>query len=267
MYLTEDSDLKLAHGTGKTAPRLVRDLLSYDARKLHPSGRNVLTDPAPQYQTEEAVPEVVVEGSCRHKYMKKPDQSNLPRPETKPNKSTVYKVASFCQECRCHLLLIVDHSSGNGERPCPSSQYPLHHFLYVPQGSSGRRKSVDLPQGERWTDQQRFRCSSPSCPVTVTIQTRPPRLTPEWERLLTDEALVRERADAVMKMATERFEGIAYPLPINVLMNLRTYIANALRYPEVKKIASLNKKFVTNFGDYGQPCRELLEYLGFTYDV
>lgn len=85
--------------------------------------------------------------------------------------------------------------------------------------------------------------------------------------MLTDETVVKERAEAVMKLAPDRFEGIAPPLPINVLLNLRSYLSNALRNPEVKKIASLNKKFVTCFGDYGQPCRDLLEYLGFTYDV
>lgn len=253
--------------SGKTAPRLIQDLLSYDPRKLHFSGRNVLTDPAPHYQNDGQLPMVVVTGSCRHKYMTKQDQSHLPRFDSKPDKSTLCRVASFCQECRCHMLLMVDFRSGSGEQPCPNPQYPLHHFVHVPQSSSCRRKSADLPKGERWTDQQRFECSSPCCPAAVTVRIRPPRITPEWETLLTDAARIKERADIVMKMAPERFEGIAHPLPINVLMNLRSYLNNALRNPGAKKIASLNKKFVTSFGDYGQPCRELLEYLGFTYDV
>lgn len=252
---------------GKTAPRLIQDLLSYDPRCLPPSGRNILTDPAPQFHKDVVLPALVGKGSCRHKYMTKLDQSQLPAPDRKPERSNSYKVASFCYECRCHLLMIVEFQNGNGERPCPNSQYPLHHFIHHPQSSSRRQNSVDTHRGDRWVDQQRFECSSPYCPAVVTVRIRPPRITAQWKTLLTDEQLVRERAEAVMKLAPDRFEGIAPPLPINVLLNLRSYISNALRNPEVKKIASLNKKFVTCFGDFGQPCRDLLEFLGFTYNV
>lgn len=252
---------------GKTAPRLVQDLLSYDPRRSLPSGWNILTDPAPQFHRDVLLPALVAKGSCRHKYMTKLDQSQLPTPDRNPERSTSYKVASFCHECRCHLLLIVEFQNGNGERPCPNSQYPLHHFIHHPQSSSRRRSSVDGRKSDRWVDQQRFECSSPCCPAVLTIRISPPRITAEWETLLTDEKLVRERAEAVMKLAPDRFEGIAPPLPINVLLNLRSYLNNALRNPEVKKIASLNKKFVTCFGDFGQPCRDLLEYLEFKYDV
>lgn len=252
---------------GKTAPRLIQDLLSYDPRMLLPSGRNILTDPAPQFHHDAVLPAALVKGSCRHKYMTKLDQSQLPTLDRKIDRSTSCKVASFCQECRCHLLLILDLQQGYGEKPCPNSQYPLHHFIYLPQSSSRRRSSVDLAKGDRWVDQQQFECSSPYCPAVVTIRISPPRITAEWKTLLTDENVVKERAEVVMKLAPDRFEGIAPPLPINVLLNLRSYLNNALRSPEVKKIASLNKKFVTCFGDYGQPCRDLLEYLGFTYDV
>ena len=199
--------------------------------------------------------------------MTKLEQSQLPKPDHKPDRSTSYKVASFCQECRCHLLLIVDFQNGIGERPCPNSQYPLHHFIHHHQSSTRQRSTVGISKDDRWVDQQLFECSSPYCPAVVTIRISSPRITADWEKLLTDEILVKERAEAVMKLAPDRFEGIAAPLPINVLLNLRSYLNNALRSPEVKKIASLNKKFVTCFGDYGQPCRDLLEYLGFTYEV
>jgi ubiquitin carboxyl-terminal hydrolase 25/28 len=252
---------------GKTAPRLIQDLLSYDPRRAVLFGQNILTDPAPQYHQDVMLPTLVAKGSCRHKYMTKLDQSQLPAPDRKPERATSYKVASFCHECRCHLLLIVDFKTGSGEQPCPNSQYPLHHFIHHPQSSSRQESSVNGRKGDRWVDQQRFECSSPDCPAVLTIRICAPRITAEWETLLTDEKLVKERAEAVMKLAPDRFEGIAPPLPINVLLNLRSYLNNALRNPEVKKIASLNKKFVTCFGDFGQPCRDLLEYLGFEYDV
>ncbi len=199
--------------------------------------------------------------------MTKYDQSHVPPPGSKHDNSTQHKVASYCQECRCHLLLIVDFQSDHGEQSCPNPQYPLHHFVHVPESSSCRPASADPGHNERWVDQQIFECSSPCCPVTITVRISPPRITKNWTNLLTDVRLVRERAEAVMKMAPDRFEGIAAPLPITVLLNLRSYINNALRNPEPKKIATLNKKFATSFGDYGQPCRDLLEYLGFKYDV
>lgn len=266
--LSSDSRfLTLVSLPGKTAPRLIQDLLAYNPSNLPSSGWNILTDPAPHFHRNAALPTLVARGSCRHQFMIKPDQSLFTSPGSESDGSTSYKVASFCQACRCHMLLIVDIVGDDGKRPCPNREYPLHHFVHVPENSTRRRNSGDPVKGERWVDQQYFRCSSPCCPVTVTIRMSAPRLTSAWVTLLTDKELVKERAQVVMGQAPERFEGIAPPLPINVLINLRSYLCNAIRSSEAKKIASLNKKFSTCFGEYGQPCRELLEYLGFTYNV
>ncbi|KAL8853990.1 MAG: hypothetical protein Q9221_001113 [Calogaya cf. arnoldii] len=57
-----------------------------------------------------------------------------------------------------------------------------------------------------------------------------------------------------------RFEGHAVPLPSEVLTNLRTYILNALRVDKRRTIVAHNKKWLLCLGD---PCTELLEYIGF----
>ncbi|KAL4892646.1 hypothetical protein BDV59DRAFT_193527 [Aspergillus ambiguus] len=60
-------------------------------------------------------------------------------------------------------------------------------------------------------------------------------------------------------------EGIGRPQPINVLLNLRTYINNALHNSQhSKSISAINKRFMSCFGVNGIPCKDLLEFLGFT---
>ncbi|GES61066.1 ubiquitin carboxyl-terminal hydrolase [Aspergillus terreus] len=59
-------------------------------------------------------------------------------------------------------------------------------------------------------------------------------------------------------------EGIGRPQPINVLLNLRTYISNALHNSQQSKsISAINKRFMSCFGVEGMPCKDLLEFLGF----
>ena len=58
----------------------------------------------------------------------------------------------------------------------------------------------------------------------------------------------------------ERFEGHAIPPPSQVLSNLRAYISNAMTKAESRRILGSNKKWLLSLGD---PCADLLEYLGF----
>lgn len=67
-----------------------------------------------------------------------------------------------------------------------------------------------------------------------------------------------------METEPERFEGHAVPSKMQVLTNLRAYISNALNSPDPKMIVGNNKKFLLSLGE---PCAEVLEYLGFTRDV
>ncbi|KAL8915497.1 MAG: hypothetical protein Q9171_000062 [Xanthocarpia ochracea] len=57
-----------------------------------------------------------------------------------------------------------------------------------------------------------------------------------------------------------RFEGHAVPFPSEVLSNLRTYILNAFKDNNRRTIAANNKRWLLCLGD---PCAELLEYIGF----
>ena len=116
----------------------------------------------------------------------------------------------------------------------------------------------------QWIDVQRFECSAPYCAATLTIRIRPPRLPPAWVSLLADPDIIKARATKAISEDPERLEGIATPSPVDVMMNLRQYIMNALNIPERKTILGHNKKWVVCFGE---SCFELLEYLGFSRRV
>lgn len=61
-----------------------------------------------------------------------------------------------------------------------------------------------------------------------------------------------------------RFEGHAVPFPSEVLSNLRKYIVNALQDSSRRTIPAHNKRWLLCLGD---PCTELLEYIGFVRKV
>ncbi|KAL8735558.1 MAG: hypothetical protein Q9166_000726 [cf. Caloplaca sp. 2 TL-2023] len=93
-----------------------------------------------------------------------------------------------------------------------------------------------------------------------TILTRSPRLRPDWIELLTDMNLIKSRAHKAMSGDPTRFEGHGVPLPSEVLLNLRTYILKALRDDNRRAIQAHDKRWLLCLGD---PCAELLEYIGF----
>ena len=70
-----------------------------------------------------------------------------------------------------------------------------------------------------------------------------------------------------MSLSPDRFEGMKPQTPIDVLGNLRTYIINAIDAVDSRSIVLQNKRFTLGFGINGQPCKNLLEALGFTYRV
>ena len=156
--------------------------------------------------------------------------------------------------------------AGPGSAACPVENKPLHHFMYhynLSQPYHATNIWWSAPPVE-WEDVQQFDCSSLSCSAKLKIQFRPPRLTPAWVSLLTDPETIKARATKAMAEDPERLEGIATPSPVDVLMNLRSYIYNALNIKEKKVILGHNKKWVVCFGE---SCSELLEYLGFSRQV
>ncbi|KAJ5679680.1 hypothetical protein N7462_007924 [Penicillium macrosclerotiorum] len=101
----------------------------------------------------------------------------------------------------------------------------------------------------------------------VSLRILSPLLNPQLLEICTDPNLIRERAEAAIADQPERLEGMAIPMPINVLDNLRLYLTNALHHPgRSKAIAATNKRFMVSFGMEGEPCKDALEFLGFTYD-
>ncbi|KAI9822563.1 MAG: ubiquitin-specific protease ubp2 [Pycnora praestabilis] len=249
----------MASRPGKTAPRLLQDLLSYDPLHPAPNNRNILTNSAPRYADGAQPPSMVARNTCRHSFMNKADQCSLPFSDARPDASTYYKVAAFCQECRCHLDLEVNVPISQGGQACPNFENPLHHFRYVSQKSSSRGKS----HGEHWTDEQCFECTSLTCGIIITIRISAPRLTPEFVGLLTDQKKIDERARAAFKDDPERFKAELTPPPVTtVLRTFQTYLSDSLKTLEVKRFSALNKRFLTCLGD---PCSQMLKYFGFTY--
>lgn len=155
---------------------------------------------------------------------------------------------------------MVDFRSGHSELLCPNEQYPLHHLRYDPDGSEYRTESAE---DQQWKERHRFVCSSPGCSVLVGISIRPPRLGAPHLSLLTDPAKIKARAKQAIDNSPERLKDQAVPEPIVVLQYLRQYVNNALRQTHTHFSAN-NKKFKTSLGE---PCRPLLEYLGFRFEV
>ena len=250
---------------GKTAPRLLQDLRHYDPRRLPTSGYNILTSLTSQYVEGVQPPERVGQGSCEHKWQLKENQCDLPLLDARPVPSTSYAVAAYCSKCRCHLDFSIDYrADGAGIIPCPTEAFPLHHFRYSPNPLSGRQTIQENFHTDSWLDVHNFRCSSKICSARLVIRIRPPRLTPAWVGLLTDEALIKKRADKAIADDPSRFEGHTAPLGMEILHNLNTYIHNAMNTPDRRPILDKNKKFILSLGE---PCAELLQYLGFTHEV
>jgi ubiquitin carboxyl-terminal hydrolase 25 len=248
--------------SGKTAPRLIEDIVAFDPGR---SRRDILADVPKQ---KPALPERNTSpGNCRHNFMNKPDQSIIPPLDSRPEPGAVYKVASFCADCRCHLLLKVEYRGKVTEEiPCPSHEFPLHHFRCVSHKPRHRQVSAENLLGEPWMEERILECSSLVCSAVLTVVLSPPRLTPEFVTLLTDREVIAERVRRAEADGPDReWENSEDQLgPFQVLSWLRQYITDAMHNMQRKRISVRNKKFACALGD---DCRELLEFLGFTIDV
>ena len=163
----------------------------------------------------------------------------------------------------------IDFKEGSAfSSPCPTSSSPLHHFVHRSDLSKPRQPgfhAIDSETGFAWVDEQHFQCSAAECSARLKIRFMPPRLVPDWVKQLTDKFMIKTRAERVMAEEPKRFEGHAVPLPITVLTNLRIYIWNAVQTPDrSRRIPGHNKQFLLSLGE---PCAELLGYVGFTREV
>lgn len=252
---------------GKTAPRLLQDFLQYDPSRLPSSGYNILADPPLQYEEGKQLPATMAHNACKHAWILKDKQSRLPEPhrELRPQ---MYIVSAYCMECRSHLELEMDlqrHQSN--ALLCPSEERPLHHFVHTERKSRTRQVPENVSESgntDELVDIQRFQCSFLRCSAKLTVQIGPPRLTPKWVNLLSDPVTIRIRAEKAVAENLERIEGHPIPLPINVLTSLYQYIDNALTKEDVRTIQGNNKKFLLSLGE---PCAEILQFLGFKRQV
>lgn len=192
--------------------------------------------------------------------MIKHEQTKAPSVEG-PSAFEMYKLATYCQNCRWHVDLYVDFRGSLSSKKVPcrqgSGNYPLHHFLFVADESDQEHafhKNVRRSF--------RFRCSAAQCPVELTIRMRPPRFTDETISLLTNQALLRRRLAAAREIEADR-AGDQMARPIDGLDFLATYLMDSMNPKKGKgRIPLLNRKFLKTFG---RDCNDILNQLGFTH--
>jgi hypothetical protein len=85
--------------------------------------------------------------------------------------------------------------------------------------------------------------------------------------VLTDQAMLRKRTEAALKVGQGRFEGVKHPSSLEVMSDLRKYLQNAWASKDGKPIRLDNKRFMLRFGPDGEECKELLEFIGFRLQV
>lgn len=148
--------------------------------------------------------------------------------------------------------------------PCPNEAHPLHHLVHV-DSLQPRRETAASRNREDWRETHIFECSSVVCPARVTVRLKLPMLNDEAVRLLTDHETLKLRQDNAFEKEGDRLQGIPRVRPIDVLNDLRIYIKNS--WTKRSNITLNNRRFMTRFGLSGLPCRNLLEFVGFTYKV
>lgn len=246
---------------GKTAPRLLEDLLSYDPRTASIS-KNLLADAAPIWddsQINDYVPRVP-KNSCRHLYTTNHLQSVIPLLDTRPDQDTKWRVAAVCQSCRCHLTITIDFGGSSWKTsPCPTTDRPLHFFVL-----QSRREPQDpwVSENISFRGRQReynFKCTARRCQTTLQIELSPPRLTLEQISLLTDSRRLQSRYESAVASDPRRnFEKANGAL---VLHRLRTYLRDGLDAKSGRsQFPKKNKTFLATFG---ADCDDFLRSLGF----
>jgi ubiquitin carboxyl-terminal hydrolase 25 len=77
---------------------------------------------------------------------------------------------------------------------------------------------------------------------------------------------VTQRAEEVLALEPDRFEGFKIPTAVDVLNDLRSYLKHAFEQRESKPIKLENRRFPLRFGLDGQACKEVLDFLGFKHE-
>ena len=253
----------MAITTGKTAPRLLQDLLTYDPRREERAGRNLLTSAPPEHNSSrEGIP-AVPRGNCRHTLVRKDEQCLLPEVDKKPGRDTVYKVASYCPQCRYHVDVIVDFKGpGFPDGICGKQNfgYPLHHFV-CDENSSTDSNGLRSQQALKTFS---FRCTSDACPTTVRMDFKPPRFTEHDQELMMNKAQLRRRFEKSKELIGER-EGETMSRPVDAPDFLDTFLKDSLNpAPGKSRVPLLNRKFAKTFW---RDCDPILKRLGFEHAI
>lgn len=142
----------------------------------------------------------------------------------------------------------------------------IHHLVYKSGRQKNRSSMPEETSRGQIAETFHYQCLDASCAAMVSLRILSPVLNANFVHLMTDRELLRQRAEVALTTYSETMEGMGTPEPMNVLDNLRLYVTNSLRNPKRSKpIASGNKRFMHVFGVEGAACKELLEFLGFTY--
>jgi ubiquitin carboxyl-terminal hydrolase 25/28 len=249
----------MALAAGKTAPRLLQDLLTYDPRYEERAGRNLLTTAPPEHNPSFPAVAAVPYRNCRHALVRKDEQSQLPVPGDDPTSTTVYKIASYCPQCNWHFDVIVDFRHPDArDAPCRKAyrDYPLHHFLYTGEDEPTASQGLAGTQAPRTYN---FRCTAPRCPVTVRISLKPPRFSEQDKHILTNQAQLRRRWEITKDLADRADTTMARPVDAPDFLN--TYLQDSLNPVKGKaRIPLLNRKFLKTFG---RDCDTILRRFGF----
>jgi ubiquitin carboxyl-terminal hydrolase 25 len=226
----------------------------------------VLRDVPLYYSGYNNVAALLPADSCRHFWCAKSNQDVLPALDARPGPDSVYKFAGVCRRCRAHVELEINYTVRWEPEPCPNATHPVHHFLHSPWREGVAKDESILGDAGGNAETFAFECSSPTCSATVFVRLKPPELSEEHIRLLTDRGLLNRRTEEVISSEPTRFEGHKKPNPVDVLSDLRSYLKNSFD-GESRPIKADNKRFTLRFGIDGQACKEVLNFLGFKYEV
>jgi ubiquitin carboxyl-terminal hydrolase 25/28 len=185
----------------------------------------------------------------------KDEQSLLPSADKDADTRNVYKVASYCTQCRWHIDVVVDSRDNGAEgRPCRKgdAEFILHHFRF--EGDNATNGSVGL--GSQVAPRTyTFTCSAPQCPAKVHIHMRPPHLSDQDIETLTNQARLRKRWEDAKQIAGERADA-TMARRVDGPDFLNTYLQDSLNPVKGKTRIPLLKMRTTLKAEYGT-CRNL----------
>lgn len=205
--------------------------------------------------------------SCRHSWCTKHNQQVLPALDVRPTEDSIYTFAGVCRKCRFHLEVEVNYTLRRESDPCPNAAYPLHHLVHSPTRGGFAKNEMIGGKSEATVETFAFECSALTCSAVVLVRYKPPLLSDEHVRLLTDKALLTRRTKEVIDSEPARFEGHKPPTPGDVLSDLRSYLKNSLEHQEPRPIKVDNKRFTLRFGVDGLSCKNVLNFIGFKHEV